>query len=229
MKAPPEDERPFYRSDRPDARIRLLAAALDLFSRLGFDRTRTRDIARHAQVNLAAIPYYFGGKEGLYLAVAQHIADEIGSWIGEGFAAAQEAADDPRSSPAAMRHMLIDLVEGFAGAMLGAPQASSWARFVIREQLDPSAAFPILFDGFMSRGHRAICGLVGRLLGLPEDDEETLLRAFGILGQVLVFRAAHAAVLRRLGWDGYTPERIAAVKGMLRSHVIAIVDAGVAS
>ncbi|MGV8590703.1 hypothetical protein ACV35C_30870, partial [Pseudomonas aeruginosa] len=34
-------------------------------------------IAQRADQNIAAIAYYFGSKDGLYLAVAQHIADII--------------------------------------------------------------------------------------------------------------------------------------------------------
>ncbi len=47
------------------AREALLAAARELFGKLGFDATTTKMIAQHAQVNPALIHYYFGGKAGL--------------------------------------------------------------------------------------------------------------------------------------------------------------------
>jgi AcrR family transcriptional regulator len=59
---------------RAATRNRLLAAGLELFGRDGFDAVTTRQIADAAGVNQAAIPYHFGGKEGVYRAVTDHIA-----------------------------------------------------------------------------------------------------------------------------------------------------------
>jgi AcrR family transcriptional regulator len=47
-------------------RERILDAALAAFSEHGFDGATTRAIATRAGVNLGLIPYYFGGKEGLW-------------------------------------------------------------------------------------------------------------------------------------------------------------------
>ena len=57
-------------SDRGNAsRDALIRAGLRVFSRIGFDAARTRDIAVEAGVNQALIAYHFGGKRGLYLAI----------------------------------------------------------------------------------------------------------------------------------------------------------------
>src|SRR5450830_681943 len=57
------------RSDGQQTRLRLLDAGLALFAEKGYAETSTREIAQTAQVNIAAISYYFGDKEGLYRAV----------------------------------------------------------------------------------------------------------------------------------------------------------------
>src|SRR5271154_4237312 len=63
---------------RGDAtRTRLIEAAIEIFAANGFDGTSTRMLAERARANLGAIPYYFGGKAGLYRAAAQHIADGL--------------------------------------------------------------------------------------------------------------------------------------------------------
>lgn len=67
------------RAPEPDQRLRdaersrqqLLAAALDEFAAKGYAGARVQDIADRAGVNKQLIPYYFGGKEGLYRAVGQ--------------------------------------------------------------------------------------------------------------------------------------------------------------
>jgi AcrR family transcriptional regulator len=48
---------------------RLLDAAEGLFCERGFDGTTIRDIAAAADCNIAAVNYYFGGKENLYAEV----------------------------------------------------------------------------------------------------------------------------------------------------------------
>lgn len=54
------------RCDGQASRERLLAEALRLFAEHGFAKTSTRAIAQAAGVNISAISYYFGDKEGLY-------------------------------------------------------------------------------------------------------------------------------------------------------------------
>ncbi|WZB63424.1 TetR family transcriptional regulator [Achromobacter xylosoxidans] len=51
-----------------DTRERLLLAGLTLFSQLGLEGVRTRQLSEAAGVNQSAIPYHFGGKEGVYAA-----------------------------------------------------------------------------------------------------------------------------------------------------------------
>ena len=54
---------------RPDRKNHILDVAQKLFSKYGFDGATTRMISREAGVNLAMLNYYFGSKEGLFLAI----------------------------------------------------------------------------------------------------------------------------------------------------------------
>jgi AcrR family transcriptional regulator len=56
-----------------DAKQRLIKAGLEIFGTFNLEGATTRQLAERAGVNQAAIPYYFGGKEGLYLAVIEHL------------------------------------------------------------------------------------------------------------------------------------------------------------
>src|SRR6266478_165275 len=55
------------------AKQRLIEAGLEIFGAFNLEGATTRQLAERAGVNQAAIPYYFGGKEGLYLAVIEHV------------------------------------------------------------------------------------------------------------------------------------------------------------
>lgn len=60
---------------------RILETAIGLFAERGFDQTSVRDITQAAEVNLAAINYHFGSRDGLIEAVAERyltpLCDEL--------------------------------------------------------------------------------------------------------------------------------------------------------
>lgn len=61
----------------PDARERIVLAAERLFAERGFDGVSVRDIVHEAEVNLAAVSYYFGSKSELLLALFRTRAKEL--------------------------------------------------------------------------------------------------------------------------------------------------------
>jgi TetR/AcrR family transcriptional regulator, regulator of cefoperazone and chloramphenicol sensitivity len=64
-----------------DAKQRLIKAGLEFFGMFNLEGATTRQLAERAGVNQAAIPYYFGGKEGLYLAVIEHVINHKASRV----------------------------------------------------------------------------------------------------------------------------------------------------
>jgi AcrR family transcriptional regulator len=60
--------------EKIDKRTHILSIAEQLFADNGFDGTSVRDIAQHANVNLAMISYYFGSKEKLLEALIEERA-----------------------------------------------------------------------------------------------------------------------------------------------------------
>jgi AcrR family transcriptional regulator len=203
----------------------LVEAALDVFGRLGFEGATTREIAKAAGANLAAIVYHFGSKEALHLAVAEHVASRIASSVGPALA---EAANPAASAtPEAARTMFGRLIETYVEVMVGSAEAERWARFIVREQMQPSAAFDVIY-GIMGGSVGIATRLIATALGRPED-EEIRLRAFAMFGQVLVFRVAQALVLRRMGWTAIGARERAEIKRIVISHVEAILGGGAKS
>jgi AcrR family transcriptional regulator len=210
------------RRDRgADTRAQLIDAALDAFGRAGFEGASTRDIAKAANANLAAILYHFGGKEGLHLAVAEHIAQSIGAKLGPIIAAIGSPA--ATASPAAARAMLHTLVETFADVILGAAEAERWARFIVREQMQPTAAFDVIYR-FLGNAVLNASRLFAVVLNQP-DDTELRVRVFTIMGQVLVFRVAQAVVLRRMEWRAVGESERALIKRIVLKNLDDIIDA----
>ena len=63
----------------PDTRERILDAAERIFMACGYDGTSMRMITAEAKVNLAAVNYHFGSKEGLMCAVFRRRLDGLNS------------------------------------------------------------------------------------------------------------------------------------------------------
>lgn len=204
-----------------DTRARLIDAALDVFGRLGFEGASTRQIAKEADANLAAIVYHFGSKEALHIAVAEHIVARVRERIGPGIAAA--ATPEATGTREGARKALANLLSNLVDVLLGDADAERWARFIIREQMQPTAAFEIIF-GFMGPSHGIGTRLVAVALG-REEDEEVRLRCFTILGQVIVFRVAQTLVLRRMGWSGIGEAERLKIKRIAIAQTLAILDA----
>lgn len=64
-------------NSKHDAKKCILETAAKLFSKLGVDRTSTRDISKESNANISLISYHFGGKEGLYREVIREFALKV--------------------------------------------------------------------------------------------------------------------------------------------------------
>lgn len=200
------------------ARERMLRAALDQFGRHGFDGTTTRMIAAAAGMNLGAIPYYFGTKDELYVEAAGFLADAIQARQREPLLRLQAswplstaAMVTPTTLPAE-RDALIEQVVAFlcqqARVLLADDFPAEWVQFFLRVQAEEGPAFDRLFTQVVAPMQDAVEGLVARICG--RDATDALPRALTFLAahQVMSFRLSDALLMRRLGWDRLTPERI---------------------
>jgi AcrR family transcriptional regulator len=215
--------RPYRRARRDrgaQTRAQLIEAALDVFGRLGFEGATTREIAKAANANLAAIVYHFGGKEALHLAVAEHVAASIAAKIGPTLTAASNPA--AAATPEAARAALAGLVDTLVEVILGSAEAERWARFIVREQLQPTAAFDVIYR-FLGGAVATATRLTATILGQPES-EDIRLRVFTIMGQVLVFRVAQTLVLRSMAWGRIAEAERAAIKRVVMENIAAILD-----
>ena len=219
------------RKTRGDAtRKTLIDTATRIFARDGFHAVSTRDIARAAGVNQALIGYHFRGKDGLYLAVFEQITANITARIGpiatEIETALNSAAIGKRGPKEQERWLalLLKLTDGMAALMLK-EESTTWAQLIMREQQAPTAAFSVLFDGFMGPMMNLLTILVQRIRG-DHDKNGARMTMLTIMGQVLVFRAARTGVLRHMKWTRVGDAQIAQIQAQVRTNVAAMLCAG---
>lgn len=202
-------------------RERILDAALDLFGDRGLDGTTVRDIAARARVNVAAISYHFGGKDELYRAVAKAAVGSTGAKVRKRIAPLIET---PPTDPDTALEGLQTFTATMLDVIVGPPEMRRVARFIIREQMQPTFAFEILF-AMLSQLHGAATRLFATATGLDPREEATQLRVFLMIGEILLLRIAETAVLRRLGRERYDDAFLAGAKDLVRQNVRAVVMA----
>ena len=208
------------RPQRGDAtRKRLIEAAIEIFAAYGFDGASTRMLAERARANLGAIPYYFGSKSGLYRAAAQHIADGLNEKMIDTVTEVELALKNHELDDSELFELFDRLmIWKFAAIVLGSAEADSWSYFIVREQMRPREGFEILYRSVMARIQKLCVTLVARLTREADDDPRTTIRAMAIIGEIMVFRTARAATMKRLGWTRFTEARLREVQSVLREN-----------
>lgn len=183
---------PERQRDADRSRRSLLDAALEEFSLRGFAGARVADIARRAGVNKQLINYYFGSKEGLYLALQR-------AWLEreESFAPPEvtlpdlvvryllDALADPRSLRLLLWRGLAD--DSAPDSRLGRQPdldrvGRRQAAREVAADLDPAA---VLLAGM---------GMVAAPIAMPQVAREL----FGVDPSSAEFRERYAEQLRRI-------------------------------
>lgn len=171
------------RSDGEAARERLLHAGLRLFAEQGYAKTSTRELAEAAQVNIAAISYYFGDKAGLYRAVffepLAYPGDEPPAYV-----------DPALDLPTALRGFYADLLE----PLQQGDMARLCTKLHFREMLEPTG----LWDEEIAHGikpmHDALLSVLCRHFGLNEPDEELQRLAVALSALGVHLHVAHDVI-----------------------------------
>jgi AcrR family transcriptional regulator len=213
-----------HASAADQTRLALIRSGLKLFGGQGYEATSTREIAAAAKSNIGSIAYHFGGKEGLRAACAEYIVETIRGVASEALARPELMAAvlrDPDMAVAALRATLQRLV-GFATAI---PEAADMMHFILREMGRPTSALDTIYAGVFEPVHKQVCAIWAAATGDDADSERTRVQVFTLIGQVVYFRVAREAVLRRMGWQTLGAAEINLVTTVAIDNVSAIVAA----
>lgn len=201
-------------------RTALITAATEVFARMGFEGVGTREIAAAAGVHPALIGYHFGGKDGLYLAVFEHIASVMEQRVGPTLESVEAALAVTAGSAAACAKgldMLCRLCDAMTATLVD-EASGPWGPLIMREQQAPTPAFDLIYERFMKRMLGTMTKLV--LVVDPERSEAAArMTVVTILGQIIVFRVARAGVMRHLGWRRIGASQLELAQAAIRENV----------
>lgn len=196
-----------------ETREQLIRAGLALFSRQGLEGVRTRQLAEEAGVNQSAIPYHFGGKDGVYAAVLERTAESIVGRL---------ALPRPSvTSPAAAEEALRMLMQDFVSALLDSDASAAHSLLLVREQLQPTGSFDTIHLLLFRPLHEMVTRLVAVLRGEQPEVDENILRAHAILGQAIAFAVAREALHRRLGQTVLSRDVVTRIAGLVGTMAVA--------
>jgi len=169
-----------HTEDGGRVRERLLQAAFEVFAEQGFKNTTVRDICRQADVNVAAVNYYFGSKQALYEEVCRYSCG----------AAGEIPAVLPVDITASPAGQLAGFISQFMRTILLRGSSSLQAKIMAREMMEPTSALQIIVKEIIRPRQEQLSAIIRALLGRAADD--TLVRrcCFSIVGQCLYYRSA---------------------------------------
>lgn len=199
------------------AKSLLISAAIAQFGEYGLHAT-TRDIAAQAGHNIAAIPYYFGSKDDLYLACAQWIADFIGHNFSPHAEAAERLLAEPHPDKEAMRALILGACRNMI-LLLTQDDTVNLSKFISREQLSPTPAYQLIHDQVIAPLHCYLTRLIAAFTGLEADDTRMVLHTHALLGEILAFRLGRETILLRTGWAQFDTEKTEQIYQVITCHI----------
>lgn len=199
------------------AKSQLITAALTQFGEYGLHAT-TRDIAALAGQNIAAITYYFGSKDDLYLACARWITEFISVNFKPYADAGEQLLGAPQPDKPAIRTLLLAACRNMI-MLLTQDETMNLSRFISREQLSPTPAYRLIHDRVISPLHDQMTQLVAAYTGRSPHDTETILHTHALLGEILSFRIGRETILLRAGWTHFNEHNVEQIYQVIACHI----------
>lgn len=184
---------------------RLLAAASEEFARHGYASARVRQIVDAAKVNVAAVNYHFGGKEGLYRATLRYLAGRP--------APAPKGVVNRRGRSAEER--LQRRVYAILDRFIGTDRPSPLGRIIAHEAMDPTGNIESLIGDTMRPDIERIQALLREIAGPGVPERKLAHAALGILGQCVLYLYARPTIEDLSPGFAYGPETCKALAAQI--------------
>ncbi len=171
-----------------DVRNKILLAAGPVFAEKGFHAATVRQICEEAGVNVAAVNYYFGDKERLYIEVVKLAHQPVGD------------PDELLSWPAgtSTKAKLRDFIHALLSRML--TDRAPWQRqLMLREMLSPTVACREIVETRIRARFDQLLEILDEVLPPQTADHKRHQIAFSIIGQGLHYHVASDVVTLLVG------------------------------
>jgi len=173
---------------KEDARSRILLAAGPVFAEKGYHAATVRQICQEADVNVAAVNYYFGDKQRLYIESVKRAHQPLDE--------PEESLEWPEGTPPETK------LRGFIAAMLARmlSKRAPWQRqLMFREMLNPTVACRELVRTYIRDRFGQLLEILSEILPPETPEYKRHQVAFSIIGQGLHYNVASEVVDMLIG------------------------------
>jgi AcrR family transcriptional regulator len=194
---------------------RLLDAAGEIFAEFGYRASTVRQICEKAGANVAAVNYYFGDKEQLYLAVLRSVPSAYAEKYPSqsGLTVGASAAEQLRAYVQSLLHRVFD------------PGRPGWhSKIIAREMVEPTHALDSLLEEVARPLHRELAGIVRQLLGAAARDDDVRLCALSIMGQCVYYHHARTVLTRLYPEQSDNPQDVARLVDHITGFSLAAIN-----
>ena len=161
-----------------DARTRILNVAGPIFATKGYEAATVREICDRAEVNLASVNYYFGGKERLYIETVKRAhpitmsETRVPDW-------------PPGTQP---ETKLRDFIRTMMKRVVEVKTAPWQTLLLMREMQQPTAACRELVQGYFRTEFRILSGILDEILPSDTPQHKRHQIGFSVVGQCVHYK-----------------------------------------
>ena len=186
----------------------LLYKGMELFALHGYDGLSLRYLASACQVNLAAVGYHFGGKEGLYCAIWEHVINKFDEDYSFRLTRLNEKIDEANGDRKVLAECAETMVNTYLEFSLEMGR-TNWISQMIQWELGhPTASYDIIFTNLVLPVKNLSTKLTGAAWGIDPKSERCIIAAHAILGQLFSFFSASHGFLSHIGWQSFGPDEM---------------------
>jgi len=187
-----------------ETRTRILEAAASIFAEHGFAATTIRMICGLARVNLAAVNYHFGSKEGLYGETIRFVRRRAYDRYPTTYGLSLDATAEEK---------LLAFIRSFLLRTSCDERNLEFGTLVMREMVEPTSALDMMVDEGIRSLFGQLVDIVRSLMGTTVTEETVLACSRSIISQCIFYLFSRSVINRMSPEHNFDPadmDRIAA-------------------
>jgi AcrR family transcriptional regulator len=166
---------------------RLLEAAGEVFAEYGYRAATVRQICEKAKANLAAVNYYFGDKDGLYLAALRYLHTNATDIYPPSLGLKPGANAEDR---------LHAFIRSLLHRLLSEGRPNWHMKLAARELIEPTPALDVIVDEAIRPLSQELESIIVELLGSETNDEIVRLCMLSVVSQCGFYHHSRAVISR---------------------------------
>ena len=165
-----------------ETRSKLMIAAAEVFSEVGYHGATTREICARAGANIAAVNYHFGDKLGLY-------TEMLRGAVLQG----EYRMADPSSSTTP-EEALRKFIVGMFRKMSEGDRPAWYVKVMTHELAQPTPGLAAVVENLIRPNAQILCDIVGKIIDRPPLHPQTRMCVHSIIGQVVHYMHARPVI-----------------------------------